>query len=279
MKTILVRLTDSKLNAVRNGHEIWTTLEGENPGGSLKDRMVIAELEHALKDGRLGPGDTVAEISAGSTALSIAVHSRRLGLKCALFLPKDTSTELKQELETLEAELHFCEPTLAAYQEFDEFCATRPVWRFDQMRRPELKNHYAAWARTEIAPQFNSIDYVVAAVGTGLSLFGIRDGLMPQRGALSAEPREPRLIHGIRNLEKENFGPQDLCQINQIEKRIVLSAKEFFQTNYVETDHGPIYISDSFRVVLGAVERIASLNAKLTLFAVGSHNRRIENSI
>lgn len=279
MKTTLVRLTDSRIKAVANGHEIWTTLEGENPGGSIKDRMVAAELESALEDGRLRPGDTVTEISAGSTAHSIAVHSRRLGLKCVLFLPKDVSAELKQKLETLDAELHLCDPTPAAYQAFDEFCAAHPVWRFDQMKRPELKNHYMAWARSEISPQFNSIDYVIAAVGTGHSLLGIRDGLMPQRGAVSAEPLEPRLIHGIRNLEKESFGPQDPCQINQIEKRIVLSAEEFFPTNSVETDQGSIYISDSFRVVLGSIERIASLNTKLTLFAIGSHNRRIEKAI
>ncbi len=275
MQTTLVRLTDPRIGAVALGHEIWTSLEGENPGGSIKDRMVVGELEQALESGRLRPGDTVAEISAGSTALSIAFHSRRLGLKCLLFVPKDLSPESRTKLEELGAELHFADPA-TAYKEYDEFCATRSVWRFDQMKRPELRNHYASWAGTEIAPIIGPIDFVIAAVGTGHSLFGVQYGLTPRRGTISAEPAEAGLIHGIRNLEKENFGAADPCKITQIDKRIELTQDKFFPTAPIETDHGPITVSDSFRVVLGALDRLDSTATKLSLFAVGSHNRRLD---
>src|SRR5690606_14501206 len=122
------------------------------------------------------------------------------------------------------------------YSSYEEFCARYPVWRLDQMKRPELRKHYEVWARTELAPQLNAIDYVIASVGTGHSLLGLKAGLTPRKGAISAEPLKPRLIHGIRNLQKENFGAQDPCQIDQIEKRIELEMEEFFPSTHVETD-------------------------------------------
>lgn len=271
--TALTRVTDKALRGLDGSHEVWTTLEGENPGGSIKDRMVLGELRTALATGRLRPGDVVSEISAGSTALSLAHYAYHFRLKCALFVPVGLDTALCSRLERLGAELHFRTPE-EGYEAYEEHCARYPSWRLDQMTRPGLENHYSQWASSVLQPALGTPDLVVGAVGTGHSLLGIARGLRPSRGLCSAEPTEPRAVQGIRNVVLERFGDKDPCDPKSLDRRLEIGAEALFPSYRLRTEAGEILVTDSFRVVLGAVEHLlAEAPRPLKIFAVGAGNR------
>lgn len=280
--TTLALLTDPRLRQSTpagpgggSGPEFWTTLEGENPGGSIKDRMVLPELERALKTGELRPGDTVSEISAGSTALSLAYHAARLGLGCRLFIPDGTPAEARQKLTALGAQLTLCNPE-TAYQRYDEFLLHGGCWPLHQMKNPRLRDHYRRWLRQcrEETPHFpRDTGLVVGAVGTGHSLLGAADALNVPCWAAEPRPGEP--VMGVRNLTQLNFGPEDPCDLSLLQHRREIGRGDYFPDGDILSDLGPLQVSDSFRLALGAALQAAREMPQLRrIFVIGSHNRR-----
>src|SRR4051812_41750422 len=106
IRTQVVRIEDRGVLDGAVAHKLYTTLEGENPGGSVKDRMVLGYLAEKLADHTLRVGDRVSEISAGSTARSLAVHGRKLGLEVVLFVPDYLSAEEIEFLRSTGSEVH-----------------------------------------------------------------------------------------------------------------------------------------------------------------------------
>src|SRR5438105_11206377 len=77
---------------------ILVKLEGQNPGGSVKDRAAKAMVEEAEKDGRLEPGQTIIESSSGNTGIALAMISRTKGYRLKVVLPENVSIERRQLL-------------------------------------------------------------------------------------------------------------------------------------------------------------------------------------
>lgn len=271
MRTTLVKLTDGRLPFVAAGHEVWTSLEGENPGGSIKDRMVEAELRAAVARGELEPGSLVTEISAGSTARSLAYFAREMGFGCELFVPHSIKEELKASLSSLGARLHLVDPA-SAYAEYDAYCASRKPWRLDQMQRVGLKDHYTSWAARDLKPRLGRIDAVIGSVGTGHSLLGIARALDPRSGPVAAEPTEAKAIPGIRNLHLERY-PGDPCSKEDFSSRIEVAREDFCPFPDLQSDLGRIVFSDSFRVALAATATHLRSLPPNRVFILGSHNR------
>lgn len=270
ISTTFVRITDARFKPVLWGHEIVTTLEGENPGGSLKDRMVLAELKELIQTGVLKPGDAIAEASAGSTALSLAFYCQQLGLRCTLFVPHSLESPLLQKLKGLGATLYPVDPQ-TAYQEYNQFILKTGLRKFDQFGNLKLRRHYQALGKDlDKVSQFSK---VIGSVGTGHSLLGIAQGCARPLEIFSAEPKKAGLVSGIRNLQLESYGESDPCQ-NANFQRIELEENEFFPFAQIESDHGLLQISDSFRVVLGGVEKILKDQLPESVFAVGAKNCR-----
>src|SRR5262249_9067126 len=78
---------------------MWAKLEGQNPGGSSKDRIALKMVELAEADGSLRPGDTILEPSSGNTGIGLAVVARRRGYRLRVVLPENVSIERRQLLE------------------------------------------------------------------------------------------------------------------------------------------------------------------------------------
>jgi cysteine synthase len=85
--------------------EIWVKLEGENPTGSVKDRMALAVISRAEADGRLGPGDTVLEYTGGSTGTSLAFLCAARGYRLCIVTSEAFSREKRDHMAALGAEL------------------------------------------------------------------------------------------------------------------------------------------------------------------------------
>src|SRR5947208_11373505 len=102
---------------------LFLKLEAQNPGGSIKDRIGIAMIEAAERDGRLQPGGTVVEATAGNTGLGLALVARAKGYRVVLVVPDKMATEKVLHLKAMGAEIHVTRSDVgkghpAYYQDF-----------------------------------------------------------------------------------------------------------------------------------------------------------------
>jgi cysteine synthase len=95
--------------APSNGAEVWIELEYRNPSGSLKDRMALAMIEGAEREGALTPGDTVVEYTGGSTGPALALVCQAKGYRCLIVMADCFTEERFQLLGALGAEVDVVE--------------------------------------------------------------------------------------------------------------------------------------------------------------------------
>ena len=101
-------------------------LESQNPGGSIKDRIGLAMIEAAERDGRLKPGGTVVEATAGNTGLGLALVARAKGYRVVLVVPDKMSTEKVLHLKALGAEVHMTRSDVGkGHPAYYQDCAAR----------------------------------------------------------------------------------------------------------------------------------------------------------
>src|SRR5262249_30035245 len=84
---------------------LYAKLEGQNPGGSIKDRIALHMVEAPERDGILRPGDTILEPSSGNTGIGLALVARLKGYRLRVVLPENVSEERRQMLEIFGAEV------------------------------------------------------------------------------------------------------------------------------------------------------------------------------
>ena len=84
---------------------IYAKLEGQNPGGSSKDRIALKMVELAEKEGALRPGDTILEPSSGNTGIGLAMVAKLRGYRLRVVMPENVSVERRQLLEIFGADV------------------------------------------------------------------------------------------------------------------------------------------------------------------------------
>ncbi len=249
IKTQIVQIIDQKIS--HPGVRLFTSVEGQNPGGSIKDHLVDQELNELIQEGRLRAGSSVSEVSAGSTALSLAYYGRQHGLVIDLFIPTDTLPAKIKQLQTSGAIIHLS-PRETIYEIHAEHLQKNGGFYFNQLWDPTKLRHYKKFGEN-FENQFGPFCCIVGAVGTGHSLKGV-GAAIPTAQLISAEPCAGVRCPGVRNIEAERYGSQDPCREMDFHRRIIVEEREFFQYSELETDAGTLRIGASFRLVLGAVQ-------------------------
>src|SRR4051812_30858330 len=158
---------------------VFGKLEAMNPGGSVKDRICLAMIDQAEKDGRLQPGGVVIEPTSGNTGIGLALVASQRGYRCILTMPESMSLERRQLLQSYGAELVLtpeAEQMDGAIAKAQELAATTPgafmPQQFENSQNP------AVHARTTVEEILHalggeSLDGFVAAVGTGGTISGV----------------------------------------------------------------------------------------------------------
>ena len=161
--------------------ELFLKLESQNPGGSIKDRIGLAMIEAAERDGYLKPGGTVVEATAGNTGLGLALVARAKGYRVVLVVPDKMTTEKVLHLKALGAEVRLTRSDVgkghpAYYQDY----AARLVkeipgaWYADQFNNPENPLAHEKTTGPEIWEQMHrDVDAIVVGVGSGGTLTGL----------------------------------------------------------------------------------------------------------
>ena len=204
--TPLVRLNRC---APPNGAELWLKLEYRNPTGSMKDRMALAMIEGAERDGLISPGDVVVEYTGGSTGPALALVCRAKGYRALIVIADCFTEERFQLMRALGAELDVIpsvegRPKVTA-QDIDnmvaraaELAARPDHYATDQFNNPYIIPHHRDHLGREIWAQSEGrVTAFCHGLGTASSLMGVSDALRPHGVFIQAhEPAGSAAIGG-----------------------------------------------------------------------------------
>jgi cysteine synthase A len=205
-ETPVVRLVHC---APTNGAELWLKLETRNPSGSLKDRMALAMIEGAERDGLLAPGDTVVEYTGGSTGPALALVCRAKGYRALIVMADCFTEERFALLRALGADVDVVPsvagpPTVTAEDienmvaRAAELAARPGHYATDQFRNPYTVPHHRDHLGREIWEQTGGrVTAFCHGLGTATSLLGVSDALRPRGVFIQAhEPAGSAAITG-----------------------------------------------------------------------------------
>jgi cysteine synthase A len=214
MTTILEAIGNTPLVQLRrcvpeNGAELWLKLEYLNPSGSMKDRMALAMVEGAEKDGLLSPGDTVVEYTGGSTGPALALICNGKGYRPLIVMADCYSEERFQLLRALGAEIDVVEsvegrPRVTAQDVQNmiaraaELAAQPAHYATDQFNNPYIVSAHRDGLGREIWEQTGGrVTAFVQGIGTATALLGVSAALKPHGVLIQAlEPAGSAALTG-----------------------------------------------------------------------------------
>jgi cystathionine beta-synthase len=160
--------------------ELYVKLESQNPGGSIKDRIGLAMIEAAERDGRLQPGSTIIEATAGNTGLGLALVAARKGYRLVLVIPDKMSQEKIFHLRAMGAEVRMTRSDVAkGHPEYYQDLAARlaremGAFYVNQFENPANPLAHETTTGPEIWKQMGGrLDAVVCGVGSGGTITGL----------------------------------------------------------------------------------------------------------
>src|SRR3954469_2058712 len=193
---------------------LWAKLEDRNPTGSVKDRVALALIESAEKEGRLRPGDTILEPTSGNTGIALAMVAKLKGYRLVCVMPENTSEERRQLLRMWGAEIissNAAGGSNEAVRVAKAMAEEHPDWVM-LYQYGNAANALAHFEGTgpEILADLPGVTHFVGGLGTTGTLMGVGRFFREQKPdvrIVAAEPRYGELVYGLRNLD-EGFVPE-----------------------------------------------------------------------
>ncbi|MFE5431467.1 cysteine synthase A [Peribacillus simplex] len=195
-----------KLNKLQNENsaDIYLKLEYFNPGSSVKDRIALAMIEAAEKNGALKPGDTIIEPTSGNTGIGLAMVAAAKGYKSILVMPETMSLERRNLLRAYGAELVLTpgpEGMKGAIAKATELSKEKGYFipqQFENVANPEVHRNTTG---PEIVEAFGDegLDAFVAGIGTGGTITGAGEVLRekyPDIKIYAVEPADSPVLSG-----------------------------------------------------------------------------------
>jgi cysteine synthase B len=251
---------------------LYIKLEGQNPGGSVKDRIALSLIEQAERDGLLVPGkpdQILMEPSSGNTGIGLAMVCRVKGYHLKVVMPTNVSVERRQLLELWGADIIESpgpEGSNGAVRMAQRLAAEHPEWIFlYQYGNPANPQAHYEGTGPEILRDCPEITHFVAGLGTSGTLLGVGRYLREQRGDAvqiwAVEPPSGEMVDGLRNLDDgyippifENLGGADL-----LDRKTVVRPKESIEWTRRLTDVGVFAGISTGAAVAGAIKCANSL--------------------
>ena len=202
-------LTDNILDLIGNtplvrlgGERVFCKAEFLNPGGSIKDRVALAMIEGAERDGRLKPGSILVEPTSGNTGIGVALVGRLKGYQVRIVMPEGMSEERKKLVKALGADLLLTpseESLDGAVRRAREIAEADPrVFVPQQFENPDNpRAHYEETARELWHQMTGRIACFVAGVGSGGTLQGIGKFLREHRPDVHIAAVEPKNVSAL----------------------------------------------------------------------------------
>lgn len=187
-----------------NTHAVWVKSERSNPGGSIKDRIGLAMIEAAERDGTLKPGGTIIEPTSGNTGVGLAMVAAVKGYKLVLVMPESMSIERRRLMLAYGARFDLTpreKGMKGAIARAEELAAQTPgAWIPQQFDNPANIDVHVRTTAQEILADFpGGIDVLITGVGTGGHITGVAQVLkpkFPQLKVYAVEPTASPVISG-----------------------------------------------------------------------------------
>jgi cysteine synthase B len=252
---------------------IYAKLEGQNPGGSMKDRIALRMVEAAERDGVLQPGDTILEPSSGNTGIGLALVARLKGYRLRVVLPENVSEERRQMLEIFGAEVIPSpgeEGSNGAIRQAEKLAAEDSslvmLFQYGNPANPDA--HYATTG-PEILRDCPELDVFVAGLGTSGTLMGVGRYLKEQKPdvrVVAVEPPAGELVQGLRSLE-DGFVPP-IFDPAVLDRKFIVRPRESIEWTRRLLDECGIFAGISSGAVMAGVAKMAATMDEGTIVAL-----------
>jgi cysteine synthase B len=246
----------------KKGVRIFAKMEGNNPTGSLKDRIAKYMIEHAERSGELTKDKTILEPTSGNTGIALAMIGRRKGYKVKVVIPENATPERRQLLEIFGAEMIYSDGTKGSNGAIE--LAQKLVAQDKTLYMPyqygNPANPLAHYETTgvEILNDLPEVDVFVAGLGTGGTLMGVGRRLKevnPKTKVIAVEPHPGDLVQGLRSLD-EGFIPP-ILDTSLLDSKIMVDSRcAFAATKDLTTKEG-IFAGVSSGAVVHVAIRMA----------------------
>lgn len=213
------------------GVTIYAKLEGQNPTGSIKDRVAKAMIEQAEASGELEPGRELLEPTSGNTGISLAFIARLKRYKLTCVMPENATEERKRLLRLYGAEIvesPAAEGSNGAVRVALELAEREPRYYmpFQYANDANPRAHYEGTG-AEIVEALDRVDVLVAGLGTGGTLMGTGERLresFPDVVVAAAEPLPGDPVMGLRSLEDGYVPP--ILDVSKLDRKLLVSNAE-----------------------------------------------------
>ena len=240
------------------GRTIYAKLEGQNPTGSVKDRVALKMVENA----ELAPGQELLEPTSGNTGISLALVAKLKGLRLTCVMPANATPERKALLALYGATIVESPGELGsngAVRMAQEIAAAddRYVMLFQYENEANPAAHYEGTG-AEIARDLERVDAVVAGLGTGGTLMGVGRRLresFPSVQVVAAEPLPGDPVMGLRSLDDGYVPP--VLDVTQLDRKLLVSNAEAAAAARALLDREGIFAGVSSGAVVHVARRVA----------------------
>ncbi|MBD3313794.1 cysteine synthase A [Candidatus Woesearchaeota archaeon] len=231
--TPLVKI--NRLNPNKNV-TIYAKIEGNNPTGSIKDRIALKMIEQAEADGSLAQGKTIIEPTSGNTGIGLAMIGTVKGYDVEIVMSSAVSVERKKMITAFGAKVILTpaeEGTDGAIRKARQLVSDNPEKYFMPDQFSNEYNRMAHYKTTgeEIWKQTNGkIDYFVSSIGTSGTIMGVGKALKennPKIKIVCAHPVEGHYIQGLKNM-KEAIVPE-IYDESQIDETIMIETEDAYE--------------------------------------------------
>jgi len=245
------------------GATIYAKLEGQNPTGSIKDRVAKAMIEEAETTGDLEPGRELLEPTSGNTGISLAMVAKVKGYPLTCVMPANATPERVKLLELYGAEIVFSnaeEGSNGAVRHALRLAESdaRYFMPFQYANEANPRAHYEGTG-AEIVEALPRVDALVAGLGTGGTLMGAGDRVreaFPDAIVAAAEPLQGDLVYGLRSLADGYVPP--ILDVSKLDRKLLVTNEESVRGLRALLDSEGIFAGVSSGAVVHVARRIAA---------------------
>lgn len=245
----------------KHGVRLFAKLEGWNPTGSVKDRIVRGMLLAAQRDGRIRPGDTVIEASTGNTGIALGMIGRALGYDVRVVMPENVFPEIPRTIGVYGVMVEWVPADQGVRRAIevarDE--AMRNGWFFlDQFCNPNNVSAHYETTGPEILDEVPDVDVFVAGLGTGGTVMGVGRRLKeanPKTKVIAVEPHPGAQLQGLKSLA-DGFVPP-ILDFDLLDGKILVRSHHAFRAAAELMRREAIFAGVSSGAVLHAGLKVA----------------------
>ncbi len=246
----------------KHGVRLYAKLEGQNPTGSIKDRVALALIDDAEGRGELEPGRELLEPTSGNTGIALALVAKLRGYALTCVMPENVTEERRRLLKLYGAEIiesPGAEGSNGAVRVAQDLAGAEPRYfmPFQYGNPANPRAHYDGTG-VEIAQELDRVDTLVAGLGTGGTLMGAGARLretFPDIVVAAAEPLPGDPVMGLRSLEDGYVPP--ILDVSKLDRKLLVSNTEAVAGVRTLLDEEGVFAGVSAGAVIHVARRLA----------------------